>query len=77
MKTTYRILRSTKNSGQYAGDQTASLAKAKALVRAERGGETTYWQQEDGDVCAYASREDMSDEDKAIARLRPVSGATK
>jgi hypothetical protein len=68
-----QILNSTNNAGQYVAGQTAaSLGAAKAIVRAERAGRKTYWQQEGDDVAAYADREDMSDEDKAVARLRPL-----
>ena len=71
-----QILNSTKNAGQYvAGQIAASVSAAKAIIRAERAGRKTYWQQEGDDVAAYASREDMSDEDKAVARVRPVEVA--
>lgn len=71
-----QILNSTKNAGQYvAGKIAASVNAAKAIIRAERAGRKTYWQQEGDEVAAYASREDMSDEDKAVARLRRVEVA--
>ena len=71
-----QILNSTKNAGQYvAGQIAASMSAAKAIIRAERAGRKTYWQQEGDDVAASASREDMGDEDKAIARVRPVEVA--
>jgi len=74
MKTNeYRILRSTRNAGQYEGSQTASLAKAKAIISTARPGRKLRWRQEGDDICAYASAEDMTDEDKAIARLRLVT----
>ena len=73
-----QILKSTKDAGRYiAGQTAASLSAAKAIIRAERAGRKTYWQQEGGDVGAYAAREDMSDEDKAVARLRPVEAASE
>ncbi len=72
MKNKYRILRATRNTGQYIGDQIASLSKAKAIIRADRPGRKLRWQQEGDDICAYASVEDMTDEDKAVARLRPL-----
>lgn len=70
----YRILNTTRNAGQYVGDQVASLSAAKAIVRAsrpERG--RIRWRQEGDDICAYAGVEDMENEDKAMARLRPVA----
>ena len=71
-----QVLNSTKNAGQYVAGQTAaSMSAAKSIVRAARAGRKTYWQQEGDDVAAYAAREDMSDEDKAVARLRPVEAA--
>lgn len=73
MKTKYQIKRSTRNAGEYIGDQVATLGAAKAIIRADRPGRTLRWQQEGDDICAYASAEDMADEDKAIARLRPVT----
>ena len=72
MKNKYQILSSTRNAGQYDAGQIASLSTAKSIVRAERAGRKTYWRQEGDDVCAYAAREDMTDEDKAVARLCPV-----
>ena len=70
----YQILNTTRNSGQYvAGPTAASMDKAKAIVRAARAPRKTYWQVEGEDVAAYAAREDMIDEDRAVARIRPVS----
>ncbi len=74
MKNKYQIKRSTSNAGEYVGGQIESLGKAKAIIRADRPGRRLRWRQEGDDICAYASVEDMADEDKAIARLRPVEG---
>jgi hypothetical protein len=71
----FQILNSTKNSGQYvAGKIAPSLSAAKAIIRAERAGRKTFWRQEGDDIAAYASPEDMSDEGKAVARVRPAGG---
>lgn len=67
----YRITKSTRNAGEYVGNQIASLSAAKAIIRASGG--IVRWRHEGDDICAYASAQDMSDEDKAIARLRPVT----
>lgn len=76
MKNKYRILRATRNAGEYVGDQTAALSEAKAIIRAERRNPATIvWRREGDDICAYAAKEDMHDEDKAVARLRPVEAA--
>ncbi len=68
----YKILTSTRNAGQYTEIGIASMTAAKAIIRASRQGRKLRWQREGDDICAYASTEDMADEDKAIARLRPV-----
>ena len=34
----YRILKSTRNAGQYVGDRVASLSGAKTMIRAEHPG---------------------------------------
>lgn len=69
----YRILKSTRNAGQYVGDRVASLSGAKTMIRAEHPGRRIRWREEGSDVCAYLSAEDMEDADKAVARLRPVA----
>ena len=70
----FKILTSTGNSGQYDTQHVTSLSAAKGWVRSHRhSGGRTYWRQEGDDICAYASRGDMDNEDKAIARLRPVA----
>lgn len=73
MKTQVKILRSTRNAGQYVPGEIASVRSAKAIIRNERIGRKTIWKNEGDDIAAYASREDMSDEDKAVARLRPTA----
>ena len=70
---TYRILCATRNSGMYAGDQVAPLEKSKRIVRGNKPGRRLRWREEGVDICAYASARDMDDEDKAVARLRPVT----
>lgn len=74
--TKYRILRSTRNAGEYVGDQTASLSAAKAIIRADRPGRKLRWRSEGNDICAYANTEDMADDDKAVARLRLIESDT-
>ena len=70
MSKKYRILESTRNSGSYTTvDRIMSLSAAKEYVR-ERHPGRLQWQSEGDDICAYASRGDMNDEDKAVARLR-------
>ena len=69
----YRILWSTRNSGMYVGDQIAPLETSKGIVRGKYPGRRLRWQQEGGDICSYLSAEDMSSEDKAVARLRPIA----
>lgn len=68
----YRILKSTRNAGQYVGDRVASLSAAKTMIRAEHPGRRIRWREEGSDVCAYLSLAAMADEDNAVARLRPA-----
>ena len=72
MSKKYRILESTRNSGSYTGDRIMSLSAAKEYVRERQTGRLQ-WQSEGDDICAYVSRGDMHDEDKAVARLRPAA----
>ena len=68
----YQILRATRNSGVYEGGTVLPLRTAQNGIRADRPGRRLLWREEGGDICAYLCREDMDDEDKAIARLRPA-----
>jgi hypothetical protein len=68
----YRILWETPQAGVYTGSgDSMSLRAAQDTVRQQHGGRLR-WRVEGRDVCAYASIEDMDDEDKAVARLRPI-----
>jgi hypothetical protein len=68
-----KILRATRNAGEYVGSHVTGLLTAQGMIMDERKGRRVVWRQEGDDICGYASNEDMSDEDKAIVRLRPAS----
>lgn len=63
---------STRNAGEFKAGQSGSLTACKRMVR-EAAGSRLRWRQEGDDLAAYKSAEDMADEDKAFARIRPIS----
>lgn len=72
MSKTYKTLYATRNAGQFNSGSTGTLAACKRWVRAASGCRLR-WREEGDDLVAYKSAEDMSDEDKAYARIRPIS----
>ena len=72
-KMNVRIMRATRNAGLFTGESIDSLESAMEIIRAERRDpEAMVWVREGRDWAGYASAEDSTDEDKAVARLRPV-----
>ena len=71
----YRLKLSTRNAGEYIGDNIVSLSAAKRVIRANHPRYRIRWRDEGGSVCAYLSADDMTDEDKAVARIVPVEVA--
>ena len=70
MSKTYVTLYSTSNSGQYREAGSGTLDACKRSVRAAAGCRLR-WRQEGEDLSAYKHAEDMGDDNKAYARIRP------
>ncbi len=74
----YVTLYATRNSGQYKEAGTAgtggTLGACKRSVRAAAGCRLR-WQLEGEDLACYKHAEDMGDDNKAYARIRPMSAS--
>lgn len=68
----YQIQRATRNAGEYVAGESMALNGAKSTIRSEHPKYRMHWRQEGDEIAAYVSAEDMTDEDKAVARLRPA-----
>lgn len=67
----YAIFWATRNYGYYERGSEGTLDRCKRVIRREAGCRLR-WRQEGDEIAAYKCKEDMEDEDKAYARIRPL-----